>query len=303
MTMRIFEGGRRRSLPAIGTGTASIALVCGGMLWGLYWIPIRLFQSFGLDGPWPGIVMYVATLLVLTPALILQWRAIAAYWRVLAFSGAFTGLAFSLFSISLVYTDVIRAILLFYLTPIWGTLLGLAFLGERLSAARAIGLTAGIAGLVVVLGNGSELLWPRNIGDWLALVSGVTWAFGTLGLYRTKDTPVLGQIGAFLMGALVVSLIAATLFGNGAGATFDQLASWPVLPLAMLSTLYILPMVALTIWPATLLTPARVGLLLMSEVAVGLISAALFAGEPFGLREACGALLIVSAAFIEVSRG
>jgi drug/metabolite transporter (DMT)-like permease len=62
-------------------------------------------------------------------------------------------------------------------------------------------------------------------------------------------------------------------------------------------------MIFLTIWPATLLTPARVGLLLMSEVVVGLISAAVFSGEPFGLREATGAVLIVSAAVLEIARG
>ena len=53
-------------------------------------------------------------------------------------------------------------------------------------------------------------------------------------------------------------------------------------PIALLSALYTLPMIFLTIWPATKLTPARVGLLLMSEVVVGLISAAAFSGEHFG---------------------
>ena len=74
-------------------------------------------------------------------------------------------------------------------------------------------------------------------------------------------------------------------------------------PIALLSALYTLPMIFLTIWPATKLTPARVGLLLMSEVVVGLISAAAFTGEHFGLREFFGATLIVSAAFLEVVRG
>ena len=59
-------------------------------------------------------------------------------------------------------------------------------------------------------------------------------------------------------------------------------------------------MMALTLWPATILTPARVGLLLLSEVLVGVSSAALFAGEPFGLRELAGGLLIVTALLTEV---
>jgi len=287
---------------ALTQRSASAALVLGGALWGLYWIPVRFFHAQGLQGPWPGIVMYVAALLALLPFLIPYLGAVRTRWRILMFSGFFTGAAFSLFSTSLVYTDIVRAILLFYLTPIWGTLLGFVFLHERIDLKRIVGLCVGIGGLLVVLGGGSELPWPQNIGDWLALVSGMTWAVGTLGLYQTKDTPVSGQIAAFLTGALLIAGLTLAVAPSDIGAASHDIAVKTVLLFAALSVIYILPMIFLTIWPATMLSPARVGLLLMSEVIVGLISAALFAGEPFGVREAIGAVLIVSAALIEVSR-
>ena len=63
-----------------------------------------------------------------------------------------------------------------------------------------------------------------------------------------------------------------------------------------------LPIIYLTIWPATLLSPARVGMLLMVEVIVGVASAAMLSGDPFGLRELAGTILIVSAAVVEVMR-
>ena len=69
---------------------------------------------------------------------------------------------------------------------------------------------------------------------------------------------------------------------------------------ALIYTLYIIPMVFLTILPATVLPPARIGVLLMSEVVVGAISAALLSGEHFGLREGLGTLLIIMAALFEV---
>jgi drug/metabolite transporter (DMT)-like permease len=59
-------------------------------------------------------------------------------------------------------------------------------------------------------------------------------------------------------------------------------------------------MLFLTIWPATVLTPARLGLLLMSDIVVGVISAALWSGEPFGWREGIGTMMIVGAGFVEV---
>ena len=69
---------------------------------------------------------------------------------------------------------------------------------------------------------------------------------------------------------------------------------------ALAYSCYALPMIWLTIAPAQLLSPARVGILLMSEVIIGACSAALLSGEPFGLLEAYGTILIILAALIEV---
>ncbi len=281
---------------------ASIVLVIGGMMWGLYWIPVRFFLDLGLTGPWPGIAMYSVALLGLIPLIWRERRQLALQWRGLLLSGVFTGAAFSLYSISLVYTDVVRSILLFYLTPIWSTLLGLLFLGERLSWQRFFGLVFGMVGLFIVLGDSGIVPWPSNIGDWLALASGICWALGTMGLYRTVQVSAFGQVFAFVLGAIILSLISLVfLEAPMLPAIAPEDTLW-VLQLVLLSVFYTLPMVYMTIWPATKLSPGRVGLLLMSEVVVGLASAAAFAGEPFGLRELLGAVLIVSAAVLEIVR-
>ena len=279
---------------------ASVALLIGGAMWGLYWIPVRFFVQLGLPGSWPGISMYLAGLVAVLPFLWRERRVLVTRWRSLIFSGMFTGAAFSLYTTSLVYTDVVRSILLFYLTPIWGTMLGLVFLGERLRLQRAVGLLCGIGGLFIVLGGNQGIPWPKNAGDWLALVSGIAWALGSLGLYRAQKIPIPGQVFAFVTGALIVA---------GIGVLVDLYLDLPIpskavlinaAPYAALSAVLVLPMLFLTIWPATLLSPARVGLLLMSEVVVGLFSAALLAGEPFGWREVFGAALIVTAAILEM---
>ncbi|MCP4390088.1 MAG: hypothetical protein GY802_17485, partial [Gammaproteobacteria bacterium] len=69
-----------------------------------------------------------------------------------------------------------------------------------------------------------------------------------------------------------------------------------------LVALLMLPITYLTVWPATVLSPGRVGMLLMVEVIVGVGSAAMLTDEQFGLRELTGALLILSAGVIEVLR-
>ena len=282
-------------------GQASAALVLGGAMWGLYWMPVRWLGGMGLSGPWAGMALYSATILVMSPLLWAQRRDLVHHWRHLILSGTFTGAAFGLFTISLFYTDVVRSILLFYLTPVWSTILGLVFLSEPPSTRRIFGILLGLTGLAIVLGNGTVLPLPQNAGDWLALLSGIAWACGTIGLYRSTGVSVTSQAFAFLFGGLIVTLAATVLAGYRLPSGLEMQQAVRIGAVSLLLALYMLPMIWLTVWPATLLSPARVGLLLMSEVVVGLLSASIFADEPFGWRELCGALFIVGAAITELT--
>ena len=281
-------------------GAASIGLVIGGALWGLIWIPLRYLEGLGLPGAWAGLVMYVGAALVLVVLIAAGRLRIQSSLRALAMCGVFLGGAFSLYASSLVLTDVVRALLLFYLTPIWGTLLGLMFLGERLTLSRVTALLVAVVGLLIVLGVGDTVPVPRNAGDWMALGAGLCWAIGSLKVYQLGAAHASEQMVAFVFGSLgvtvVVMLLAPKLFATGASVG----TALPLLPWGIVLALYVLPMLFLTVWPASVLTPARVGILLMSDLLVGVISAALWAGEPFGWREGIGSALIIGAAVIEI---
>ncbi len=278
----------------------SIGIVAAGVLWGLFWIPVRALGEIGLQAAWPGAVIYTACLIVLLPVLPFRWGNLIRYWRPLAWSGLFTGTAFAFYSTSFLLTDVVRTILLFYLTPVWSTALGIMLLGERLTASRLAAILLGFGGLLVVLGAGAEFPWPRNAGDWLALLSGMAWAYGSLVLFKMGSVATYEQVLTFVLGALGITVLGIA-FG---GAIFGEIPSkpvlWNALPYGLLTTLFIIPMLVLTVWPATLISPGRIGILLMSDVVVGVVSAALLAGEPFGSRELVGTVLIVAAGVVEV---
>ena len=55
-------------------------------------------------------------------------------------------------------------------------------------------------------------------------------------------------------------------------------------------------------WPPTVLSPARVGILFMTEAVVGIASAAWLTDEPFGWREIAGTALIMGAGLVDVLR-
>jgi len=104
------------------TQRASVALGMGGVLWGLYWIPLRALEQNGISGGWTTLVLILGA-----TALSLPFARRVPDMRVLIIAGILTGGAFALYSTALLLNDIVRAILLFYLTPIWGTLLVACF--------------------------------------------------------------------------------------------------------------------------------------------------------------------------------
>ncbi len=280
----------------------STALACGAALWGLYWIPVRGIEAAGVDALWTGPVIFGAATLLFVPLVLVRLHNFAAHWRQTLVPGLLAGFAFSLYIASLNLTDVVRALLLFYLSPLWSTLLGIAFLNERLTANRVIGLALAFCGLYVVLVAESGLPLPRNAGDWFALLSGLCWSIASVKLFQGGARYMIEKVTLFVFFALLLSLL-LLLWQQGNLHAMPEarelLGGWHWIVLVALA---MLPIIYLTIWPATLLSPARVGMLLMVEVIVGVASAALLSGEPFGLRELAGTILIVSAAVVEVTR-
>lgn len=272
-----------------------------GVLWGLFWIPFRGLGESGFPGGWASLALYVVSLLVLLPWALVRRRELAAAGISLLFTGAMTGAAFSLYATALLLTEVVRVLLLFYLTPVWGTLLGKLLLGERITLYRGTALALGLAGLVVILGFEDGIPMPRNAGDWLALLAGMAWAYGSLRIYVEPEVHSFDSTFAFFAGGTVVTaaVLLLPLAANQAVPAPDMLGeAWPWLLLVV--GVFGVPPVLMTLWGAARLTPGRVGILLLGDVAVGIISAALWAEEPFGTREALGSALIVGAAIVEL---
>lgn len=280
----------------------SFALAFGAAMWGLYWIPVRGIQAAGVDAMWTGPVIFGAATLLFIPLVLARLGSFVKHWHHTLVPGLLAGSAFALYIASLNLTDVVHAILLFYLSPLWSTLLGILVLNERLTANRVIGLLLAFCGLYVVLVVENGLPLPRNTGDWFALLSGICWSIASVKLFQGGARFMIEKVTMFVFFALLLSLL-MMLWQQGnfdaMPGTGQLLDGWYWVALVAVA---MMPITYLTIWPTTLLSPARAGMLLMVEVIVGVASAALFSGDPFGIRELAGAVLIVSAAVVEVMR-
>ena len=69
--------------------------------------------------------------------------------------------------------------------------------------------------------------------------------------------------------------------------------------LAPVAAFGVFPCALAASWGPKHIDPALVGILFMTEITVGGITAALMAGEPFGMRELAGVLLITGAALVD----
>jgi drug/metabolite transporter (DMT)-like permease len=254
--------------------------------------------ELGLTGAWGTLAIVMAATVLLAP---FAWHARARLVtanRVGLLSVALGGFAFALYSIGFLYGRVAIIVILFFLTPVWSTLIGRFAMGWPISWTRIAALAVGFAGLLLILGANGQIPVPRGLGEWLALISGILWSVATTGIKAKSDTGP-GE----------------TAFVSAAGAALGTLILAPMLePLPMLpahpgqAVLWALAAGGLwwglsmagLMWATARLEPARVGILLMAEVLISATSAAFLAGEHLGPLEVAGGALVVLAGVLEV---
>lgn len=285
-----------------GTAWPTAGLLVAALISGLYWLPLRRIEQVGVIGLWATVIIaLIAGLPLALPLLHRRGRSIAD-WRDLAMIGFLVGGAYAFYAASLVLTDVVRAVLLFYIAPVWGTLLEIFVLRRSLTGQRIASLVLGIGGLTVILGSGADLALTMNAGDALALASGMIWSIGLLVVFKRADLPTGDQVAAQAAGAVAIAAIVAAIgLAGQSPPPFETLIT--ALPwLLFAAILLTIPMWYLSLWASRHLTPARTTLLFMIEVCIGIGSAALLSGEPFGWHEATGTILVISAALVELKQ-
>ena len=286
----------RLNPPSAGFASATVFL--SASLWGLYWIPLRSLEGQGVDGAWAVALLNLPAGIVLALIVLWQWGRHRGHVGHALAIGALTGLGMALYALGLVHSSVVRATLLFYLTPVWATLIGMAWLGEKGCWQRWAAIGGGLGGLALLVSGGGSV--PLNIGDLFALLSGVAWAFGAAMIKRFDVVPVAGMT----MAQFACAALAAVALGHVAGPVEvpGGEALLEVLPMVVLISIAIfLPGVCVLFWAQKFLFPGRVGLLMMSEVLTAVLTASLFLPEErLSAIEWTGAVLIIGACLVEV---
>jgi drug/metabolite transporter (DMT)-like permease len=282
------------------TTIAKIACAYGGFAWGVFWLPLRILDANGISGTSATFVFYAVPLLFISPLLIMRLRHVASTDLALHVAAALSAISMVLYGLSFLYTDVVRAMLLYYMTPIWGALLARAWLKERITPARVISFVFGFAGLLTILSGGEGLPLPKNAGDWISLSSSVLWAVAMVVMRNgVKGSATDLTLAYFVYGSLF-ALTLMLLPGAGTGDPRAMLKLFGNLfwLVPIIATL-VVPTVFSVMWGSPKLNPGTVGILFMTEISAGAITAWLWSGESFGLRELAGVTLITGAGLTE----
>ncbi len=279
---------------------AKLACIYSGVVWGVYWIPLRLMDQAGVYAAWSTVLFYAVPFLFFLPWTARQWLRIKNCRKAWHWIGITTGCSLVLYANAMLYTEVVRAVLLYYLTPIWSLLLARIVLGEVITPPRVAAILLGIAGMLVILRIDQGTLLPGNIGDWMGLLAGLGWAVAAV-LLRQDDGSHAHEFSTlyFFYGTLAAIALALSPIA-GEIEVPDIEAIWSVLPWFMvIGPVLLIPGIYAAFWGAPHLNPGVVGLLFMTEISVAAITAALWANEPFGVRELSGVVLISLAGLTE----
>ncbi len=273
-------------------------LLAASFLWGLAWLPLKALERLGLSGVALTFIACGAAAALLVPRLLRErasWRGEKRWLLAIALLGGYANLAFT---VAMIYGEVVRVMVLFYLLPVWGVLGGKLFLGERLDAARIAAVALAICGAILVLGGLRALDAPIAWTDLLAITCGMTFAGNNLVFRAHQLIPVASKTAAMLLGA---TLLAAALLAVG-------VQPWPTTSaggwLAAISygLAWLLVATLGTQFGVTHMEAGRASVIIILELVTAVASALWIGGERMSMTEMMGGALILTAAVIEARR-
>ncbi len=156
---------------------ALLTLFYSAMLWGLFWYPFRLLDDLGVNG-------LLATFIAYTlPTLVVGWYYAKGLWQVrsqwfwLLILGIASGWSNVGYVLGALDGEIMRVLLLFYLSPLWTVVFARVFLHERLNRVGWSVIVLSLCGAVIMLWQpDGRLPLPSNQAEWLGLSAGITFA-------------------------------------------------------------------------------------------------------------------------------
>jgi len=269
------------------------SLVYAATLWGLVWYPYRLLEQAGVGGIASSFFSYA------TPLLLLGWLhsrslfAARGQWLWLSALGLAAGWTNLAYVLAVLEGEVVRVLLLFYLSPLWTVLFSRFLLHEKLNRAGVAVMALAASGALAMLWEPGEWPLPHNYAEWLGLSAGVMFAASNVISRHLEGVAEGAKSVSIWAGVAVLTVIGLAL----KPAELDFMAA------AETGTWLLLIGIGLLIGSMTYAVqyglarvPANQAIVIfLSELVVAAIAAYFLSDERMGLQEWVGALMIITA--------
>lgn len=282
--------------PAASRVAGMALLVVVSTAWGLNWpalktvvneVPLWQFRAVtGLSG---SVILFLLA--------VVARQAIAVprgQWPILLIASLFNITSwFMLMAWGLSMLTAANASILAFSMPIFAAILGVLFVGERMTVARGVAvlLVAGV--IVVVLSQDFDAIESSQLGVFVTLIAAVNWAIGTLvqkhgGWTIPPVSLAAWQVG---LGSLPIAVV-AVLTEEFVYHEASDAALWSSAYITIVATAFCFVgwFTVIRLLPTTV---AAIGTLIVPVVAA--ISSAIVLGEPFGWREISALVMVVTA--------
>ncbi|KUJ73088.1 hypothetical protein AVO41_03830 [Thiomicrospira sp. WB1] len=263
------------------------------------WLPLKTLNQMGFDGPFLIMAAYALLALAFLPSLVRQRHFLTSHlkaWLVIFALGGGANLAFNY---ALIYGDVIRVMVLFYLLPLWGVLGGKLILGEHIDLKGWLAAGLAVFGAFLIVGGYQIFDQPPALIDLVALLSGFLFAMNNIAFRAYQTLPVNIKLSALFMGTAVLAGILFLVQADPIPPV-DAASAWWFL--AFYGLVWLLIANYGSQWAVTHMPANRAAILMITELLAAVLSAVLIANETLTLLEAMGGLLIVTAAILEALR-
>lgn len=286
---------------------ASAALVYGALCWGVIWYPYRLLDEAGLSGVQSSVLSYSLALMM---GGVLFWHRFkyitqipaSAYW--LSVVAGWTNLAYVL---AIIDGEVMRVMLLFYLSPLWTLLLARIWLKEPWHPPQLLAIGLSLMGAVLMLTDGQWMWpWPQSVSDWLALSAGIGFSMTNVFTRFSTHLTIAAKGMLVWLGVFTLSLMVLLWQSSGNEIRFVTAAdasaphiSWLLLVIALL----LVSATLLVQYGVTKMPAIQASVLFMTELIVAAVAAYFLAHETMSMMEIIGGCCIIAAGVLSVSVG
>ncbi|HQT69060.1 MAG TPA: DMT family transporter [Thiobacillus sp.] len=272
---------------------AIASLVYAATLWGLVWYPYRLLHEAGVGGIASGFFSYAIPLLLigwLHGRDLLRARGQWQWLVALGLAAGWTNLAYVL---AVLDGEVVRVLLLFYLSPLWTVLFSHFLLHEKLNRAGWAVMTLAAGGALAMLWQPGEWPLPANRAEWLALSAGVAFAASNV-ISRHLDGVSQGAKAVTVWGGVVVLALIGLLLKPAELDFIGEVEThtW----LLLIAVAVAIGSMTYAVQYGLARVPANQAIVIfLFELVVGAVAAYFLSAERMALQEWIGAAMIITA--------